>query len=183
MTAKGSKTPVATNTPGSAAPSPQMDGDKPYRLVGGIAAGVLAGAALMYFLAQHGPAELFRMAGASIQHSGADGGAAPNAPVIWQEYPNLTANLANGSGALQATVALELADESTKERLDRSKPLVMARILDQLGRVTYDRLIDPNAKVVLARDIRDSLNTLLAGEQGRTEIRQVVFPAFVFSAD
>lgn len=174
---------MATKTTDHAMPSPQMDGDKTYRLVAGIAAGVLAGAALMYFLARHGPDELFRMAGLSTQHSSAEGTGAANAPVIWQEYPNVTANLANGTGALQATVALELADESTKERLAQSKPLVMARIVDQLGKVSYDRLIEPNSKLVLARNIRDSLNTLLPGEQGRPEIRQVVFPAFVFSSD
>ena len=98
----------------------------------------------------------------------------------WREYKDVSANLAGGSGMLQATVNMQLRDEHALARLDQARPLVLAKINDIFSSIDANQIADPRIKARLALDVRDSVNDIL-GRSGSVPVRRVVFSTFIWS--
>lgn len=82
---------------------------------------------------------------------------------------------------LKLTFTLELQDMGATGTLESLKPVILDRILNLLGRKTFQELVTVQGRFVLRTEILDIANALLSKELGRkdTLVTNVFFNEFV----
>lgn len=98
---------------------------------------------------------------------------------VWVQYSNIVTNLLAGSGVAQATVEVQVSDSHVKERLEKVRPLVLAKILDMFLSIPFTKIVDPSTKAQLAQMVKTELNTILGGSAEHPDVHLVVFSTFI----
>ena len=82
---------------------------------------------------------------------------------------------------LKLTFSIELQDMNTAAALDGIKPVILDRLLNMLGRKSFQELITVQGRFVLRTEILDLSNALLIKEVGRkdTLVTNVYFDEFI----
>lgn len=87
-------------------------------------------------------------------------------PPVFFELDTLAANLSQGEGrkrAIQAGIALRVTDEQTATSLKAFVPAIQNQVIMLLSMKTAEELATREGKESLAREIRDEVNRMIAG--------------------